>query len=133
VDAAKGTMSRDRLANSGETRFSAEADTPRDEARAVFVGSTFEQETEFTGPVMLKLWISSNSDDADLFAIVRKIGRDGRDVVFPGQSSPAIPAACGWLRASHSKLDPAKSTPSRLCLRKTPSCVRFWAAASGVR
>jgi predicted acyl esterase len=113
LNAAKGTMSRDRLANAGNMRFTAEAGTPRDEARDVFVGPAFEQETEFTGPVMLKLWISSTSDDADLFAIVRKIGRDGREVMFPGQSQPAIPAACGWLRASHRKLDPARSTPYR--------------------
>jgi predicted acyl esterase len=33
--------------------------------------------------------------------------------MFPGQSQPAIPAACGWLRASHRKLDPARSTPYR--------------------
>jgi predicted acyl esterase len=113
LDAAKRSLTRDRPTETGETRFRADVGAPRDEARAVFVGPTFEREAEFTGPVKLKLWVSSTADDADLFAIVRKIGRDGREVTFPGQNQPAIPAAYGWLRVSHRKLDPTRSTPYR--------------------
>ena len=87
----------------------------------------FEHDTEITGPVKLRLWVSSSSDDADLFAIVRKLGRDGREVTFPGPMPGGSPIAVayGWLRASHRKLDPdrarrpgGRSTPttsSRSC------------------
>lgn len=113
LDAAAGSLRSDRAAAAVAARFSAEAGVRRDDSRAVFASARFERETEFTGPVALKLWISSTADDADLFAIVRKIGADGREVTFPGQSSPAIPAAYGWLRASHRKLDPERSLPYR--------------------
>jgi len=110
LDAAKSTLSRDPAPQPGEAHVLAEPDAPREAARALFVGPIFERETEFTGPVALRLWISSTTEDADLFAIIHKIGRDGGEVTFPGALSPGIPAACGWLRASHRKLDPARST-----------------------
>ena len=47
------------------------------------------------------------------FAVIRKIGRNGSEITFPGAISPGIPAAYGWLRASHRKLDPTRSTPYR--------------------
>ena len=113
LDGAERILRRDHQAQAAETRFSAEAGAPGDQARAVFAAPPFNEETEFTGPVMLKLWVSSTADDIDLFAIVRKIGRDGREVLFPGSIGAGVPATCGWLRASHRKLDPAKSTPYR--------------------
>ena len=38
---------------------------------------------------------------------------DMREVVFQGAIDPHTPVAQGWLRASHRKLDPAKSLPYR--------------------
>jgi predicted acyl esterase len=65
--------------------------------------------------VKLRLWVSSSSDDADVFVIVRKLGRDGREVRFPGPMPGGSPVAVayGWLRASHRKLDESRSTPWR--------------------
>ena len=63
-----------------------------------------------------RLWVSSSSDDADLFAILRNLGRDGSEVTSTRAPCPAgstIAAAYGWLRVSHRKLDPARSTPYR--------------------
>jgi predicted acyl esterase len=113
LDASGGTLSTVRPGRRGETAFSAEPDAPPESARASFLSEAFESETEITGPVVLKLWVSSSSDDADLFAIVRKLGPDGEEVTFPGQNQPAIAAAYGWLRVSHRKLDPERSTPYR--------------------
>jgi hypothetical protein len=59
--------------------------------------------------------VSSTTDDADLFAVIRNIAPDGTEVTYPGPlpEGPRIAAAYGWLRASHRKLDLARSTPYR--------------------
>src|SRR5262249_735294 len=67
-------------------------------------------------PLKLRLWVSSTVDDADLFAVVRNIGPDGGEVTYPGvmPGRPTrVAVAYGWLRVSHRKLDPARSTPYR--------------------
>jgi predicted acyl esterase len=71
------------------------------------------QATEITGPLALKLWISSSTTDADIFAVVRVFDTEGKEVVFQGALDPHTPIAQGWLRASHRKLDPAMSLPYR--------------------
>ena len=81
-------------------------------------GVTFElpvldAETEITGPVAAKLFISSATADADLFLIVRAFGPDGDEVTFQGALDPNTPVAQGWLRASHRRLDPARTLPYR--------------------
>ena len=80
-----------------------------------FISPPLAQDTEVTGPVVLVLWVSSTSEDADLFATIRNIGPDGKDVWEEGQQGHTdyVPVAKGWLRASHRKLDPEKSLPHR--------------------
>jgi predicted acyl esterase len=73
----------------------------------------FEQETEITGPVACKLWISSSTEDADIFLVLRLFAPDGSEVLFQGAIEPRAPLTLGWLRASHRKLDPARSTRER--------------------
>jgi len=72
-----------------------------------------ERETEITGPSALKLFISSSTADADIFAVLRVFGPDGKEVVFQGALDPHTPVGQGWLRASQRKLDPALSRPGR--------------------
>ena len=69
--------------------------------------------TEVTGPVKLVLWVSSTQKDMDIFATIRNIGPDGKDVWEVGQQGQQVPVAKGWLRASHRKLDAGKSLPYR--------------------
>ena len=80
-----------------------------------FMTEPFSEDTEVTGPVVLVVWVSSTSEDADVFATIRNIGPDGKDVWEEGQQGghDYVPVAKGWLRASHRKLDPAKSLPYR--------------------
>ncbi len=113
LDSRVRSLSKTRPPAAGRADCSAEADAPDEAARIRFALAPFEEETEITGPLKLTLWLSTTVDDADLFAIVRKFDPDGNEVRFPGQSSPAIPAACGWLRVSHRKLDPSRSSPYR--------------------
>jgi predicted acyl esterase len=72
-----------------------------------------ERETEITGPSALKLFLSSSTADADVFAVLRVFDPKGKEVVFQGALDPHTPVAQGWLRASHRKLDPARSLPYR--------------------
>ena len=57
------------------------------------------------GPVASKLWLSSSTTDADVFAVLRLFAPDGSEVLFRGQPDPKSPLSQGWLRASHRKLD----------------------------
>jgi predicted acyl esterase len=49
----------------------------------------------------------------DVFATIRNIGPDGKDVFEQGQQQQNVPVAKGWLRASHRELDEKLSTPWR--------------------
>ena len=53
------------------------------------------------GPIAAKLWLSSATEDADLFLVFRMFTPDLREVVFMGAIDPHTPVAQGWLRASH--------------------------------
>ena len=79
-----------------------------------FLPSRCKQDTEITGPIAAKLWVSSATEDADLFLVVR--------VFTPGHEGGRVPAArsirtrrsrragCG---CSHRKLDTALTLPYR--------------------
>jgi hypothetical protein len=78
-----------------------------------FVMPPQDKEVEITGPVAAKLFVSSDTTDADLFLALRLFAPDGKEVLFIGSNDPCVPIALGWLRASHRKLDPARSLPYR--------------------
>jgi predicted acyl esterase len=68
---------------------------------------------EITGPVAAKLFVSSDTTDADLFLALRLFDPAGKEVLFVGSNDPNVPIALGWLRASQRKLDPERSLPWR--------------------
>ncbi len=80
---------------------------------ATFLLPPVQEETELTGPLAAKLFVSSATEDADLFLVVRVFGPDLKEVVFHGALDPHTPIAQGWLRASHRKLDKELSLPYR--------------------
>ncbi len=73
---------------------------------------TFSEDTEITGNMNLKLWVSTEeTNDMDIFAGIKKLNKQDEEVHFPdfnhienGQ------VATGWLRVSHRELDKDKST-----------------------
>jgi len=95
--------------------------TPQDETQnaiyaglgdgLTFVTAPLSKATEITGPIASKLWISSETVDANLFLVLRVFSSDFKEVTFKGALDPRTPIAQGWLRASHRKLDPKKSRP----------------------
>jgi predicted acyl esterase len=80
---------------------------------ATFVSAPLAQETEITGPLAARLFVSSSTADADLFLVFRVFTPDMRELVFQGAIDPHTPVAQGWLRASHRKLDPKISKEYR--------------------
>ncbi|HEY2526545.1 MAG TPA: CocE/NonD family hydrolase [Xanthobacteraceae bacterium] len=73
----------------------------------------FAVDTEITGPLAAVLWVSSSTEDMDLFLTLRNIGPDGKEILETGQQGAPVPVAKGWLRASHRELDPDLSLPYR--------------------
>jgi uncharacterized protein len=71
-----------------------------------FLTPPIETETEITGPSAAKLFVSSETEDTDLFLVLRVFSPDMREIVFQGAVDPHTPIGQGWLRASHRKLDP---------------------------
>ena len=82
-------------------------------AGVTFVTPPLERETEITGHAAAKLFVSSETADADLFVTLRVLDPAYRDVTFMGALDPRTPIANGWLRASQRKLDPKLSKPYR--------------------
>jgi len=78
-----------------------------------FLTPPLTAETEITGPLAAKLFVSSSTADADLFLVVRAFAPDLREAVFMGAIDPHTPVAQGWLRTSHRKLDAELSRPWR--------------------
>jgi predicted acyl esterase len=97
-------------------------EAPADEATLTYEttgdGLTFRtppmtKAVEITGPVAAKLFLSSETRDADVFLVLRVFDPAGKEVTFIGSNDPRTPVGIGWLRASQRKLDPKLSKPYR--------------------
>ena len=58
-----------------------------------FLTPPLPRETEITGPIAAKLFVSSQTTDADLFLIVRVLTPNMKEVVFQGALDPHTPIA----------------------------------------
>jgi predicted acyl esterase len=101
-----GGLQRDPLGQEANVSYDALGD-------GVDFSVVLDRETEVTGPMAAKLFVSSSTRDTDLFLVVRAFDPQGDEVTFQGALDPNTPIAQGWLRASHRKLDPARSKPYR--------------------
>ncbi|MTD53850.1 CocE/NonD family hydrolase [Amycolatopsis pithecellobii] len=68
---------------------------------------------ELTGPMTLRLWLSTTASDVDIFVTLRQFGPDGHELHGIGGWGQPQPMSQGWLRASQRKLSPELSTPER--------------------
>jgi predicted acyl esterase len=107
LEPASHGLSTEPAAHSAKLEFEALGDG------LTFVSAPLAQETEITGPLAAKLFVSSSTSDADLFLVFQVYTPDLREVTFLGAIDPHTPIAQGWLRASHRKLDAALSKPYR--------------------
>jgi hypothetical protein len=103
LDLTGGALTRDAPGPTGRLSFEARS------AGVSLLSAPFEEETEITGPSVLKLFAASSTADADIFATVRLIDPDGSEVLFASAFEPRAPLTQGWLRMSHRRTDPARS------------------------
>jgi predicted acyl esterase len=69
----------------------------------------------FAGYSKAKLWVSSTSQDMDLYVSVRILDEQGMEVDYIGMATMGMPTkhyplAKGWLKVSHRKVDTSRST-----------------------
>ena len=107
LDTAGRTLTREPVPEPGRIDYEAMGDG------VTFETPPLERETEVTGPLAAKLFVSSSTADADLFLVFRVLAPDGQEITFPGALDPHTPIGQGWLRASHRKLDRELSTEYR--------------------
>jgi len=106
LDSATMTLSATPVTHAAKTEYDALGD-------GLTFRMTMARDTEITGPMSAKLFISSSTRDADLFLIVRVFDPQGKELTFMGSTDPNTPIANGWLRVSHRRLDPNRSSPYR--------------------
>lgn len=78
-----------------------------------FLTDPLDDQVEITGPSSARLRVSSSTEDADLFLVLRLLDPEGDEVTFQGALDPHTPLAHGWLRASQREMDPELSTAWR--------------------
>ncbi|MDD9935210.1 MAG: CocE/NonD family hydrolase [Myxococcales bacterium] len=111
LDAGAGRLTPDVPSSASSASYDAGGPVGTD--RLTFTTASFDEETELTGPVKLKLWLACEAGDADLMVRLIHRDRDGEEITYPAAVPPWVGAAYGWLRVSHRKLDPERSTPER--------------------
>jgi predicted acyl esterase len=108
LDVERGTLNFDEVGREGKVSYDSR------EGRAEF-DLTFDGDTELTGYMKLKLWVSpEDADDMDLIVAIRKFDTAGDEVYFYGTGMSAYVkglVARGWLRVSQRELDEKRSTP----------------------
>jgi uncharacterized protein len=72
---------------------------------ATFTSPPLERDVEILGPIVLKLWASSDQTDTDFYVKLADQAPTGE------RGSPRAGVTRGWLRASHRAVDPARGTP----------------------
>jgi predicted acyl esterase len=70
-------------------------------------------DVEVTGPLAASFFVSSSTEDMDLFLTLRNFDPADKEVLETGQQGTPVPVAKGWLRVSHRELDPELSLPYR--------------------
>ena len=111
LNARDGKISKAPFENESHVRYN--VNDINDKTQNAGFEFEFEDRTELTGYMKLKLWVQADgSDDMDLFVAIEKIDRAGYLVPFPffGNHDDG-PVALGWLRVSHRELDERKSKP----------------------
>jgi predicted acyl esterase len=103
IDAAKGALSFEPVAKESKVSYDGET------GQANFA-TKFDETTEITGYMKLRLWVEAEgNDDMDLFIYIRKLDEKGNWIPVSVLGEPH-PGAWGKMRVSHRELDPKLST-----------------------
>jgi predicted acyl esterase len=103
IDAGKGALSADPVAHESKAAYEAET------GLASFA-MPFDEDTEITGFMKLRLWVEAEGhDDMDLFITIRKLDEEGHWLPVHVLGEPH-PGAWGKMRVSRRELDEKLST-----------------------
>ena len=102
---ATSSLTCEPASSSGSVKFEASSEG------VTFLSAPLQREMRIVGPAAAKLVVSSSTEDADLFLILRLFAPDLKEVTFAGAQDPHTPIAHGWLRASSRRLDVSHSRP----------------------
>jgi len=105
---ADGSLSRD---GGSEQRQALEFEALQD--GLTFVTAPLQEDCHVIGPAAAHLRISSSTEDADVFLVLRLFTADFQEVTYSGSNDPHTPMSHGWLRASMRKRDEQRSLPHR--------------------
>ena len=106
LDASEGILRDDACGSEAVAAY----DSLAEDGRATF-DYRFVSETRLVGHVRLRLHVSADAGDMDLFVALEKIDANGAPVGFAHYAVfEDGPVALGWLRTSHRELDAARST-----------------------
>jgi predicted acyl esterase len=110
LNAAVGSLDTQPVPEAHQVRY---ATSERESSNRASFTYRFSADTEFTGSMTLKLWVSTSmGTDLDLFVKLRKFDAAGQEVFFYGYNGfDKDGVAKGWLRASHRAIDPQRSRP----------------------
>jgi uncharacterized protein len=106
LDATSNTLIPDKPVQPGEVQYDAAGDG------VTFSTPPLGADLELNGPLSARLWVSSTTEDMDLFVTVRAFDQAGNEWIIDGAHELA-PISRGWLRVSQRKLDPVRSTELR--------------------
>ena len=89
--------------------------TPRWQTGISFVSDPMAEDMDLIGYMKAGLWVSSTSTDMDVFVSLRVLDEAGREIrydaaIHPAHPMYAAPVGHGLLKASHRKLDEARTT-----------------------
>jgi hypothetical protein len=81
-----------------------------------FTTPPLKEDLEVTGPIVLHLWLASDQTDTDVYVTISDqlpglLSRAVSRMLDVGP--PAVAVTRGWLKASHRRLDPVRSTEYR--------------------
>ncbi|HEY4832638.1 MAG TPA: CocE/NonD family hydrolase C-terminal non-catalytic domain-containing protein, partial [Waddliaceae bacterium] len=82
----------------------AKVDYPSKTGAIIFFTPPFMENTEITGPIRLKLWVSSTTDAVDLFVIIKKFDSNKKEIV-------EVSTSIKWVPISACKQDPVDNKP----------------------
>lgn len=86
---------------------------------ATFISEPLETDSVLAGYSKLVVWVSSTSEDMDVFVALRVLDEQDQEVdycgpaLIPGISTDFYPLSKGWLKVSHRTLDGERSTEYR--------------------
>ena len=78
-----------------------------------FVTDPLTEDVEIAGYMKLGMWVSSTSTDMDIFATLRVTDENNKEVFYNSLNSQPSPIMVGFLKVSHRKVDPGRSTVYR--------------------